>query len=281
MGSNRIGYSVRATALAILLGAGVVSAGPMPTEMSHVSVSYPTDSDTITYMGDRDFQGAVPTDATILGVGSNIKVFQAVDVFGRRASVASQFPQVLGADESLISHNFFKISKGNDFFSGVENGGNVTFHVINVHFATPVQVDPNTILFHLLWDTNQSEQLNNFYPNPNNLHTFTDPLRDSTQFASAHEFATPPNYAFGDLAPYVTILGSGTDTLDFEATIPYDEFFKSIYETGQTVPDGLPAPHGFLEPFHFHFEYVVSEVPEPVTLVLLLPAALVTGRRRQ
>jgi len=37
------------------------------------------------------------------------------------------------------------------------------------------------------------------------------------------------------------------------------------------------APQGFLEPFHFHFEYAVS--PEPGTLGLIAMGMMLMGRR--
>ncbi len=265
----------------VTLSSGGAWAGPVPIAQSMISVSYPTGGGTSMFMGNRNFNGAVPSHATILDPASNIKVFQAVDVFGRRASVALQYPSVLGADESLISHNFFKANIANDYFPGIVQGGNVTFDIANIKFAEPVRVDRDTMIFHLFWATAQSEQLDHFYHHVHNLHTLTPTLRDEHEFHKAHELIDPPHHVFGDMAPYISVLGDGTDTLRLMAAIPYDEFFKHLDEMGQIVPPGLPAPHGFLEPFHFHFEYVVSAVPEPASLSMLLVGGLLTARVRR
>jgi hypothetical protein len=215
-----------------------------------------------------------------LAAAPNIKAFSAVDVYGRRARVAISYPEVLAPDESLIAHAFLKLDNSQDYFPGITEGAAVTVEVEGIHFDQPVDLDESTFLFHTLWDTNQSNLLDQYYDHEHNLHTLTDPFRDTEAFHLAHEFVDlpAPHQVFGDLAPYITITGDGTDTLGFVAMIPYD-MFRHLHEEGQMVPDGLPAPHGFLEPYHFHFEYVVSVVPEPTTLALLLPLALPAIRR--
>lgn len=88
----------------------------------------------------------------------------------------------------------------------------------------------------------------------------------------------------GDIAPYITLLGDGTDTIGFLAEIPYS-LFAHPHEghAGGHHGDpyeGLPAPHGFLEPYHFHFETLLSAVPEPMTLTLLALGAWVASGRK-
>ncbi len=257
-------------------------AGPTPQGESTITVSYPTtEGPTASFSGDRDYRGAYFPDATPLGTAPNIKVFQAVDVYGRRANVAAHDPSVLAESESLIAHAFLKLDNYGDYFPGIPADGVVTVAVENIHFNEPVDVDESTFLFHVFWDVNQSDQLHHYYDHPHNLHTLTDPFRDTEAFYMAHELVDlpAPHHVFGDLAPYMTISGQGTDTLDILAEIPYS-LFKHLHEEGQVVPEGLPAPNGFLEPYHFHLEYVVSAVPEPATLALLGPIALLAFRRR-
>lgn len=275
--------SVGRAAFALLAACTATAvAGPTPLGSSTVTVSYPTDADTATFSGARDYRGVYFPDATPLGSAPNIKVFSAVNVYGRRVNVSIQYPNVLADNESVVAHSFLKIDNYADYFPGIPADGVVTIHVAGIHFNEPVVLDESTFLFHTFWDTNQSDRLHHYYDHPHNLHTLTGSFRNTKEFYLAHEFVDDPapHHVLGDLAPYVTITGQGTDTLDILAEIPYS-MFKHLHEEGQTVPAGLPAPHGFLEPYHFHLEYVVRSVPKPATLLLLLVSAAMTARRRR
>ncbi len=257
-------------------------AGPTPVGSSTITVSYPTGAGPASFSGDRDYRGVYFPDATPLGSAPNIKVFSAgPNVYGRRVNVHNEYPEVIADHESLIAHAFLKLDNSEDYFPGIPADGVVTVRVENVHFNEAVFVDESTFIFHTFWDTNQSDQLHHFYHHEHNLHTLTDPFRDTHEFELAGEFVhhPSPHHVLGDLAPYITITGEGTDTLDILAEIPYS-LFRHIHEEGQHVPHGLPAPHGFLEPYHFHLEYIVSTVPEPGTLLLLASVSLITLRRR-
>jgi hypothetical protein len=63
-------------------------------------------------------------------------------------------------------------------------------------------------------------------------------------------------------------------------SVPYERL-RHFEDVGQEVPEDLPAPFGFLEPFHFHVEFVVSSVPEPGAAVLLLGGSFYALRRRR
>jgi hypothetical protein len=254
------------------LAAGLTSGGPSPVGSSTITVSYPTHSGIASFSGERDYRGVYFPDATQLGSAPNIKVFSAgPNVYGRRVNVHNEYPEVIGDNESLVAHAFLKLDNDAVYFPGIPADGVVTLQVEGVQFDQPVFLDESTFLFHTFWDTEQSDQLHHYYDHAHSLHTLTDPFRDATQFELADEFVyqPSPHHVLGDLAPYITITGEGTDTLDILAKIPYS-MFRHIHEEGQHVPDDLPAPHGFLEPYHFHLEYVVTAVPEPATLILLL-----------
>jgi len=257
-------------------------AGPIPLGESTVTVSYPTDSGNPSFSTDRDFRGTYFPDALPLGDAPNIKMFQAVNAYGRRVNVASQFPEVIGDNESVVAHSFVKIDNNGDYFPGIPANGTVSVRIDNIRFSEPVRLDESTFLLHTFWDLNQSDQLHHYYDHPHNLHTLTDPFRNEEEFHMAHEIVTDPapHHVFGDLAPLTTITGQGTDTLSILVEIPY-EMFKHLHEEGQMVPDGLPAPHGFLEPYHFHLEYVVAAVPEPGTIILLATAVVAARFRRR
>lgn len=267
--------------LSVAIGSTAL-AGPIPVGESTVTVSYPTDTGNDSFSTDRDFRGTFFPDALPLGDAPNIKMFQAVNAYGRRVNVQSQFPQVVGDNESVVAHSFVKIDNNGDYFPGIPADGAVSVRIDNIHFGEPVHLDESTFLLHTFWDLNQSDQLMHFYDHPHNLHTLTDPFRNEEEFHMAHEIVTDPapHHVFGDLAPFTTITGQDTDTLSILVEIPYP-MFKHLHEEGQMVPEGLPAPHGFLEPFHFHLEYVVATVPEPGTMILLATAATALWLRRR
>ena len=268
-----------------ILGGTTLGEGPIPIGESTTTISYHDGSGVVSFSGDRAYllDATGPGNATILDPASNIKAFNSVNSFGRRTFLASNqvFSHVLGPDETLMTHALFKIDNSADFFSGIVEGGDVTISVEGIQFAEPVVIDESTFMLHALWRADQADQLGNPYINTHNHHTDTDPFRDFGSFVDGGVFSNFPfvgaNYTLDDVS--VEFTGSGTETLGLSITFPY-ELLKSLEESSpsQSVPGGLPAPHGFLEPFHFHLEYVV---PEPATLVLLLGAMAATGRHRR
>lgn len=261
---------------------GAAAAPPVPIGNSVTTVTYETDAGLVSYSGIRNYNGLTPSDATILGEAPNIRSFNSANHFGRRTFLAQSnpaFEHIIGPNETLLAHTFFKSDNDGDYFPGIVEGSAVTVTVENIRFAHPVTVVHSTFLFHTLWNE-QADQLDHPYHHLHNIHTQTDPFRDSNDFFSGGLFTDfpSPNYLLSDVAPLFT--GNGTDTLGMTMTIPY-ELFRHLDEMGHGhVPHGLPAPHGFLEPFHFHFEYAVT--PEPATwllLGLLAPVALRVARR--
>lgn len=268
-------------------GASLAHAGPLPVGESIVTVGYVSSAQAVHFSGNRNFLGTSPGSATNLADAPNIRVFQSANLYGRRLNVLLQTPdpvaqqEVLGLDETLISHNFFKINNSAEYFPGVAHDGSVTVRVDEITFNEPVIVDESTALLHVFWDVNQSRLLDHPYHHPHNAHTLTEEFRNSDEFFAVDEFMNnPPHQVFGDLSGRLQILGSGTNELTLLATIPYS-LLQHLDEQNHHVPMGLPAPHGFLEPFHFHIEYVVSAVPEPATLGLLTLGALIVGRNRR
>lgn len=282
--------------LAVFVTGIPAMAGPQPIGNATITVSYPTMSGG-TYVASelRNFNGTNPSDATIFGTASNMSMFSSVDVFGRRAHVAQIFPEVIAPSESLLTFSWYKINKGSDYFPDIAHDATVTIKVEGMQFSEPVRFHEDTFLFHKLWDTNQFEtaimrglfavDMHGHY-----FHTLTDPFRDTNKFQQVPGEFSPdgqmPHQNFGDIAPMITLLGDGTDTLSFIAEIPY-LFFAHPHEghgSGHQHGDpyeGLPAPHGFLEPYHFHFETLVSAVPEPATLAMLGFGALAIVRRKR
>jgi|CXWL01.1.fsa_nt_gi hypothetical protein len=270
-------------------------AGPQPIGEATITVSYPLLSGgTYTATEPRNFNGTNPSAATAFGDASNMSMFSSVpDLFGRRAHVAQYFPEVILPSESLLTFSWYKLDKDGDYFPDIAADAVVTVKVEGVHFAEPVRFHEDTYLFHNLWDTTQfntailrglfETDMHGHY-----FHTLTDPFRDTDKFQQVSgEFSPPgemPHQSFGDIAPYITLLGDGTDTIGFIAEIPYMMFAHPHEGHGgghQGDPyAGLPAPHGFLEPYHFHFETLVSAVPEPTTLALLCLGGVAIARRK-
>ncbi len=247
---------------------------PLPTGMSTTTISYPTSTGQVIASGERDCSGLGPTDATVLVGADNIKAFNSLNEFGRRAVVGG----VVGPNESLIAHAFYKTDNNGEYFPGLIEGGDIHLRFENIQFDQPVTVAEDTILLHALWNADQADQLEQFYISIQNHHTAASPYRDSDAFFAAGVFNQfpVPTVQYGDIQPVIS--GNGTDMISIELTFPY-ELLRNFEETGQVVPPGLPAPQGFLEPFHFHLEYVVT--PEPTSLVLLLSGVLVGLARRR
>ncbi|MGD2111675.1 MAG: hypothetical protein PVI86_20050 [Phycisphaerae bacterium] len=256
-----------------VVSAGAAHAGPLPMGTSTTTISYETDSDPFSASGDRDYNGAFPSDATVLVGADNIKIFNSVNQFGRRPLV----PGALGPNESVIAHAFFKSDVDAEYFPGLADGGNITLRFENVHFDQPVTVVEDTMMLHALFRAEQVDELDNFYLNLDNHYTATPTFRDEADFYAADMFRVfpVPSVMLDAIDPVVS--GNGTDTIDIELTFPY-ALLEHLEEQGQVVPAGLPAPQGFLEPFHFHLEYVVA--PEPGTAALVVLGVVATLRRR-
>ncbi len=257
-----------AVTLVGLLNTTTLAQRPTPIGTSRVTVSYETTSGPVSFSGDRDYLGNAmgPGNATILDAASNVKAFNSVNSFGRRTFLANSnpmFADVLAGDESLIAHAFFKIDNIDDFFPGIVQDGVVTITIDQVSFDQPVTVDRNTVMLHSLWNA-QADQLDPPYISLHNHNTQTTQFRDFSDFIAGGVFGDfpSPNYALGVLSPVVS--GQGSDTLRITARIPY-ALLKHLEDQGQSVPAGLPAPQGFLEPFHFHVEYAVA--PAQVSVV--------------
>ncbi len=274
-----------AVVLLCIAGADTAHAGPVPIGSSTTTFSYTTAGGVQTFSGDRDYTATSPSDATPLAAAPNVRTFNSLNSFGRRTFVAAtgpQFGQVLTANESLMAHAFFKLpgQLNSDYFPGILPGTNITFQVDGITFDSPVTVDHDTIMLHSLFADAQVQGLPAPYFNLHNHEIPSQNFRNFDDFGTTGVFSSfpVPNYVLGSNDLNVAISGEGTNELSLAVTFPYS-LLEHSEETGQTVPGGLPAPQGFLEPFHFHLEYVVT--PEPISLALLLPAAAVVCRRRR
>lgn len=272
-------------------------AGPQPIGNATVTVSYPMmGGGTYTAVEPRNFNGTNPSDATNFGPApTNMSMFNSVDVFGRRAHVAQIFPDVIAPSESLLTFSWYKIANSADLFPDIAHDATVTIKVEGIQFAEPVRFHVDTYLFHNLWDPQQFETAilrGLFETNMHGhyFHTLTNPFRDTAKFQQVPGEFSPDgqmvHQTFGSIAPMITLLGDGTDTLGFIAEIPYSLFahphegHNGGHQHGDPY-EGLPAPHGFLEPYHFHFETLVSAVPEPASLLLLTLGGLTALRRKK
>ena len=277
--------SVVGAVLCVVGLAGIVRGqGPLPTGPADVSLSYPTAGGTAQATGSRSFlpNAIGPGQATQLSGAANISAFNSVNSFGRRTALANSNPAfagVLQPGETLVSHAFFKLvpaQVGDEFFPGLLPGGDITVSVQNMHFNQPVVVDHSTFLMHVLFNGDQVDLLVPTYVSVHNHHTAQDPFRDANDFLLGGIFNDAPNNTdFGTVTPMFT--GEGTADLGLTVTFPYS-LLRNLEDTGQAVPAGLPAPQGFLEPFHFHFEYVVT--PEPGAILLLGLGCAFALRRR-
>lgn len=283
-GVRYISVAAVGVVIALVCRSTAAQAGPMPVGTSTTTLSYETNfGETLTASSDHDYSGVGLGDADILGSARNIRTFNSANNFGRRMFVANTGPQyadVLGPNESLISHAFFKLENGNPFFPTVVDNGILSVEISGIEFDQPVTVDPNTIMFHTLYLSQQVEQLGDPYVQLHNHFTSESTFRDMTDFEETNVFTNFPasNVVLDSDQFDVVVDGNGTNTLDITLTFEYD-ILRHLEETGQAPPPLLPAPQGFLEPFHYHLEYVVT--PEPATFLLLIPGALAIVRRRR
>ncbi len=262
------------------------SARPLPTGSSTTTVSYDTAAGPQSFSETINYAGQSMGDAVPLPGAPNISSFNSVNSFGRRMFLESGGVDVINdATESLVTHAFFKLGVGDDYFPGIVAGGNVTIDVASITFDQPVFVDESTMMLHALWKDSQVQGLTNGYFNLHNHHTLAAPFRDFGSFFPSVFLDVPvANYTLDDPLLDVTVTGNGTNQLDLSATFSYDilEHLEEVALNLNPNPEdvaGLPAPQGFLEPFHFHLEYVVT--PEPSSLALLLPAIWAIRARRR
>lgn len=211
----------------------------------------------------RDFSGRDHEDATPLDGDDNINCFFSVNAFGIRQDIRGG----LADHEALIAFTFFKdhMDHSRNFFSDIASEDTIiTVEITGIQFAEPVTLVGSTFLMHRFWDADQVDQLDNFYINLHNYGLSTDLWRDIELFFPNPFTDFPvPNYRPGEMttAMSVDVQGSATDNISLTFAFPY-KLFKHYEETGQTVPPGLPAPFGYLEPFHFHFEGVFASDEE-------------------
>lgn len=270
---------------------GAVFAGrPIPVGTAHTTIEYQSHHGPMTVMGDRDFNGV--GDHPQYFMGGNIRSFNANNTFGRRYDLDNsqpQFSNVIGPDETLVAHSFFKVpaTLDDDFFPGIALGHDsiVTVSVTDMVFDRPVQVQSSTFLFHTRWDEDQGALVEpDIYSGhgAHNFHTGTDPFRDFDEFINGGVFTDFPHHTFvlADMDPVFSGNGTPGSPLSMTVSLPYDMLINLSEHHGSPhmVPEGLPAPGGFLEPFHFHFEYIVT--PEPSTLCMLGAALWLVRRRR-
>jgi len=254
--------------------------------MGTTTVSYMTHHGPVSFSGQRDYSGTGPGSATPLGSAPNVAAFNSVNSFGRRTLVDSAFPNVIRDNESLVTNAFFKINNNGDYFPELEHHGDVTIKIENMTFSEPVTVLQNTFMFHTFWLSSQVDLLlPDTYLNIHNHHTAAMNFRDLHEFESSGVFAHGgghghggENAGFGDVHPLITGDGTAGSPLSIELTVPY-HLFANFEQMDQVAPPGLPDPQGFLEPFHFHLEYVV--VPEPATIGLVAVTSLFMVLRRR
>lgn len=274
------------TVAAVLMVATASATAPKVVGTSMTTVTYDqVGAGTASFSRELDHLGSTIADATSLTGATNIGAFNAVDTLGRRTVVRNNGnPQAQTANESLMRHGVYKIdandnpNRASDFFANVDVNGNVTYSVENIKFDQPVTVIPETFLLHVLFDNDQIDSLGpqRAYTTPHN-HYLAENFRDFDSFFGVglpFTDAPTPNYIENAVTPVIEQIAA--DEISVSVTFPY-ALLQHLQDDGQGVPGNQPGPGGFLEPFHFHMEYLVT--PEPTTALLLLSAGLLLRRR--
>ncbi len=268
---SRKSPALLAVAAMVLCATSAWSAQPMPLGSSTTTFSYETAAGVVSFSGPRTFDGTAIGSATILGAAENIQTFNSVNTFGRRTVVSNAHPEAIGPDESLIAHAFFKIDVGAEYFPGLITNGNLTIAVDDITFPEPVTIDASTVMLHVLFNIEQADMIlpiEEPYLNTHNHHTASVVFRDIDAFKNVGILLDTPvgigDHVLGDIVPVVT--GNGTTNLSISLTFPYDKL-KHLEQAAQTAPAPLPAPQGFLEPFHYHLEYIVAKASCAETVI--------------
>ncbi len=237
---------------------------PQAVGNATVRVTYDTDSGERTWKGSFNFAGRGPMDALPLeGTDGKVGYMNSINIFGRRPLV----PQGLRDDESVIANAFFKETANNrrlqHYFEDIQSEETmITVEVSEMTFDTNVELQTDTLMLHILWDIDQMDQLPHPYHHAHNQHTAEDPFRDYAHFFPNIFSDNPRNYTLAGLTEMgsVEVEGNGTNVLTLRVSFPYHIYKNLEEEHGQVVPEPLPAPFGFLEPWHFHLEYAVKNV---------------------
>ncbi|RJP37061.1 MAG: hypothetical protein C4547_06385 [Phycisphaerales bacterium] len=244
-----------------MLAAPAAARGERPTPIgtARTTLTYMTHSGPRVLTGEVDFNGRGPRDAVQLSPDDeNIHYMNSYNAFGRRLLAIG----ALYDNESLISHSFFKETletrRLKDYFADIKAGSAITVEVRDIKFDRRVEFQMDTFMMHKLWDIDQMDQLPDPYIQFYNHDTASRAFRDLDAFFPNVFSDSPPNYRLGTLleSGKIEVAGGGTTSLSVRITIPY-AIFKHFEERGQKAPPGLPAPYGFLEPWHFHIEYAV------------------------
>jgi len=249
--------------VAVGVGGSAYAQKPKAVGTATVRVNYATADGVRQWSGNYNFAGRGPMDALPLnGAGGKMGYMNSINLFGRRPLV----PKGLRDDESVITNAFFKETANNrrlqPLFADIASRDTlITVELLNMKFDRRVELQADTLMLHVLWDIDQMDQLPRPYQQAHNHHTAEKSFRDFDHFFPNIFSDHPRNYTLGDLSSTgsVKVEGNGTHTLTLRVSFPY-QIIRSLEEQGQQVPPHLPAPFGFLEPWHFHLEYAVRAV---------------------
>src|SRR5690606_34714357 len=134
----------------------------------------------------------------------------------------------IAANETVLTHAFFKADHADDFFADITPDSLVTLEVENIQFAEPTYVVTDTAMMHRFWDVDQLDLVDlangTLHHHAHNHDTVTDPYRDLEQLMPLVFSPVPPlNYRLGTLTQF-TVTGNGTTNLGFSLTAPYSIF---------------------------------------------------------